>query len=450
MMRIWLRALSAALATAAVVGAGQLGLAYGLGIMRWTQTFEAGNENAWNAQLTWTAWIAALAVVGGAVGGVRVLRRHHRPDGVGAWFAVSLAALVGGAVVVPLVVLPAGDAHVAISVDPALQAGINAGVGLFVGLLAALAVLCARPVGGSVLIAAIWVWAAALVSAFAQLDSADQPHSQRLGVLDLPSTTYNATQNLVLPIMAGIAVGSGVLIAAYSLWLGEHPIAVAASGLAGPALVAAAYLSAGPGISSDHSDQQRPWLGSLVAVGAGVAVSVLITVAALWRRRRATDKATSPKESTLDTGGVPPLKTEPTPPSPQQPMPVRPAPAKAAPATNVGGLAQSAVMTAARTKPATAKAAVKTSTTVQATAPAKASTKGTAKAAPSNGDKDDDYVSWVSGLGAGDEAEEATFGGGGRRAKATEGKAEKVGNEPDDPAAQIPRSRRPWSRSKRG
>lgn len=429
-MRIWLRALSAALATAAIVGAGQLGLAYGLGIMRWTQTFEAGNENAWNAQLTWTVWIAALAVVGGAVGGVRVLRRHHRPDGLGAWFAVSLAAVVGGAVVVPLVVLPAGEAHVAISVDPALQAGINAGVGLVVGLLAALGVLCARPVGGSVLVAALWVWAAALVSAFVQLDSANQSHSRRLGVLELPSATDNATQNMILPIMAGIAVGSGVLIAAYSLWLGEHPIAVGASGLAGPALVAAAYLTAGPGISSDNSDQQRPWLGSLFAVGAGVAVSVLITVAALSRRRRAADSATSARESTSDTSGVLPAKTGPTPPSPRQP------------ATDAGGLAQSAATTVARAKPATAKAVAKASTKVPATTPA--------KAAPSNGDKDDDYVSWVSGLGAGDEAEKATFGGSGRRAKATESNTEKAGNEPGDPTAQISRSRRSRSRSKRG
>lgn len=103
MVRTWVRALSAGLATAAVVGAGQLGLAYGLGVLQWSAPFDAGQENEWSSHLTWVAFIAAVAVVGGAVAGARSLRRSGGADGFGAWLAVSLAALVGGAAVVPLV-----------------------------------------------------------------------------------------------------------------------------------------------------------------------------------------------------------------------------------------------------------------------------------------------------------------------------------------------------------
>jgi hypothetical protein len=285
-VRTWLRALAAALVTAAMLGAGQLGVAYGLGILRWNQTFEAGNENGWSAHLAWTAWIAALAVVGGAVAGVHSLRRHGHRDAAGAWVSLSVAALFGAAVTVPLVALPAREAQVALPLNPALQAGVIAGVGAAVGLFGALAVLCARPVAGGVLFTTVWVWLLALVSAGAQLGSASLPAGQRLGVLRLPGLGDHATQELILPVTVGMAALVALLIAGYARWLGEHPFAVAASGLAGPALLAAAYVVAGPGIAAGHNDQRQPWLAALVSVGAGLAVSVLI---AAVRRRRPVD-----------------------------------------------------------------------------------------------------------------------------------------------------------------
>ena len=101
MMRTWVRALVTALVTAAAAGAGQLGLAYGLGIMRWDQQFT--NQNMWSAQLTWSAWIAAVAVVAGAVSGVASLRRHGHEPHLGSWLGASLAAAGGGLLTVATV-----------------------------------------------------------------------------------------------------------------------------------------------------------------------------------------------------------------------------------------------------------------------------------------------------------------------------------------------------------
>ncbi|HET6211616.1 MAG TPA: hypothetical protein VFE14_01955, partial [Micromonosporaceae bacterium] len=128
------------------------------------------------------------------------------------------------------------------------------------------------------------------------------------GVLRLPALSYHQTQDLVLPVMVGTTVLVAVAIAGYARWIGEHALAGAASGLAGPALVAAAYLVAGAGISADRADQQRPWLASLVAVGAGLAASTLVAVV---RRKRAVEDDTEPAdELTPDT----PARTRPVPP----------------------------------------------------------------------------------------------------------------------------------------
>jgi len=328
-VRTWVRALGAALAAAVVSGAGQLGIAYGLGILRWDQRFPA---DVWKAHLVWVAWIGALAVVAGAVAGARTLPRPT----FGSWLAVSLAGMVGAAVTVPLVALPARAAQVPPPLDPALNAGLAASIGVLVGLFAALAVLCARPVAGSVLVTTLWVWAVGIVSAVARVGetfprgrATGPAFGERLGVLEFSALGERA----VLPVMVVMALLTGVLIGAYARWLGEHPVAVAASGLAGPALVAAAYLFAGPGSGATQRD---PYLASLIAVAAGVAVSVLIAV---LRR---------PRPETM------PAAPEPTP---------KPAPAPKAEVT--------------------------------ATAPPQ----GRAAVPSPRGRHDDDYVSWVSQLG---------------------------------------------------
>jgi len=275
MVGIWVRALVAALATAAMTAAGQLGIGYGLGILRWQQEFVGDDANLWSAHLTWTAWITAIAVIAGALAGVGSLRRHRLHPGFGGWVGATLAAAPGAAVAIPLVAVPASAAELPFT-NPALEAGIAAAVGILAGVFGALAMLCARLIAGSVYATIFWVWAVALASAGAVMGSSTPPRGQRLGVLALPGMSFDLTQDLVLVMTAGTAVLLGGLIAAYGRWLGEHRLVVAASGLAGPALLAAAYLIAGPGLASDPPDQLVPYWAALIGVGAGAVTSVLV------------------------------------------------------------------------------------------------------------------------------------------------------------------------------
>lgn len=310
MVGTWVRTLGAALLTAAVAGAGQLGIAYGLGVLRWDQRFDAGRDNVWSAHLTWAAWIASVAVVIGALAGVRALRRNHIREGLGGWVAVSLAALVGGAVVVPLTTLRAAASVVPIaSVDPELNVGLAAGIGAAVGLFAALAALAARPVAASIIVTVCWVWLAAVVSAGSNVGRATA--DIRVGVVDVDDLGFGLRQLLVLPVLVGVALLTGAAIAGYARWLGETSASLAVCGLAGPALVAAAYIIAGPGISGEHQDQRLPWLASLIAVGAGLAGSVVVTMAG---RRRPESGVTEPVQRPAERPVAP--AAEPVPPPP--------------------------------------------------------------------------------------------------------------------------------------
>jgi hypothetical protein len=64
--RTWGRVLLAALGVALLAGAGQLGFAYGLGIVRFARDFEPV-PSQWTAQLAWVAWFAMTAAIVGAL-----------------------------------------------------------------------------------------------------------------------------------------------------------------------------------------------------------------------------------------------------------------------------------------------------------------------------------------------------------------------------------------------
>ena len=51
-MRFWGRLLAAAFGMAALVGAAQFGVVYGLNVLRLDREFVAGTDNDWNLQLT--------------------------------------------------------------------------------------------------------------------------------------------------------------------------------------------------------------------------------------------------------------------------------------------------------------------------------------------------------------------------------------------------------------
>src|SRR6266542_1871431 len=269
--RAWSRILLWALAGGFLAGAGQLGVAYGLGILRWDRQYMAGNDNVWNAQLTWAGWIAASAVIFGGWAGVWAARHHLRRNlAIGGRILSALAGAVGAAVVVPLAFLRARLPEPAVVAHPGRQAALAAALGLAVGVLVAVVVLSLGPVAGNVVATAAWVWLAAFVSLGRGSDA------PRLAVLDVGSLMVT-----MLFITAVVAAA----IAAVARWAGANRSAAGASGAGGPALVAAAYLIGGTGISEDHSDQLAPFMSALVAVAVGVAVSVAVAVVRKPARR---------------------------------------------------------------------------------------------------------------------------------------------------------------------
>src|SRR3954463_14950560 len=113
--------LGVALGVAALAGASQLGLAYGLGIVGLTRTLDITTRDQWTAQLAWVAWFAMTAAVVGALTGSRLLPRWHPAlrarattqgpveppaPGAGTMIAVAVAAGIGAGVVAPLTMQP--------------------------------------------------------------------------------------------------------------------------------------------------------------------------------------------------------------------------------------------------------------------------------------------------------------------------------------------------------
>jgi hypothetical protein len=90
-LRTWGRVLVTALAVGLLASTSQLGVAFGLGIVRLDRTFAAAEENQWVAQLAWITWIPIVAAVAGAVAGNRRAVRHGYHGGTGSRILYSIA-----------------------------------------------------------------------------------------------------------------------------------------------------------------------------------------------------------------------------------------------------------------------------------------------------------------------------------------------------------------------
>ncbi|MEV6492777.1 hypothetical protein AB0M20_29780, partial [Actinoplanes sp. NPDC051633] len=139
-LRTWAKLLGVTLGVAALAGACQLGLAYGLGILRLTRVLEVAARDQWTAQLAWVAWFAMSAAVIGALAGSRLGGRWRAPATVGTLAALAVAAGVGAALVVPLTMQPARTARIT-GVHPVFVIGLCAALGAAVGIFAAYAAL---------------------------------------------------------------------------------------------------------------------------------------------------------------------------------------------------------------------------------------------------------------------------------------------------------------------
>ncbi len=151
---------------------------------------------------------------------------------------------------------------------------ITASAGILVGAMVALAALSVAPLAGGVSVTVVWVWLVAIASALADISARTQRPAPRLAVVDTP-TLVPADQWWTGPgLMIGMAVVGGALVALVARWGGGGRPWIAMSGLAGPLVVAAAYLLAGPGTADPG--QRDAYYASLIAVAAGLGASALI------------------------------------------------------------------------------------------------------------------------------------------------------------------------------
>jgi hypothetical protein len=346
-LRTWARILLAAFGVSALAGASQLGVAYGLGVVRLTRVFDVTTRDQWTAQLAWVAWFAMVAAVIGALAGARFLQRADGPADVaggtgtsgdtdpadpGLWTNLALAVVagLGASAVVPLTMQPARTAQVA-AVSPTLVIGICATLGALVGVFAgyaALAHLVARWSLGVVIGVA---WLIAIVSVAPSLGAHDPLPAVRLGVFDAGFLAPGTTQRFALFTMPAVALLAGAALGWAARRRGFSAVVIGLAGLPGPALLMLAYLIAGPGEGGQRY-QVVPYWAATAAVGTGVLGAVL---AAMIRRNTENEDGEEPtapeKEPPTDPGagdrpgGHPPLRRRATgAPDPQTPAPADP------------------------------------------------------------------------------------------------------------------------------
>jgi hypothetical protein len=271
--RTWAKLFGASLGAGALAGAGQLGLAYGLGILRLTRVVDVTARDQWMAQLAWVAWIAMTsAVVGGMVG------RLTLPRGAGAFtrLIAAVAAALGSAVVVPLTMEPARTARID-GVRPVFIIGVCAALGAAIGIVAAYAAIARAVARWNLTAMGVAVWVIAIASVAPSLSPSDPLPAVRLGVFDASFLSHSVTQRTALFTMPAVALICGIAVGVAARRRAMSTLGVALSGLAGPALLTMAYLVAGPG-SGDQRYQVVPYWAAMTAAGAGVLGSVLVAV----------------------------------------------------------------------------------------------------------------------------------------------------------------------------
>jgi hypothetical protein len=274
--RTWAKLLGTALGVAALAGASQLGVAYGLGILRLTRVLDTATRDQWTAQLAWVAWLAMMAAVAGALAGGRALDRWRAPAGTATVIGLAVAAGVGAAVVVPLTMQPARTAQIA-GVHPVFVIGLSAGLGALAGAFAAYATLTQLVARWSLVLVGAAIWLIALISVMPSLAPDDPLPAVRLGVFDAGFLSPAVTQRTALFTMPALALLAGATLGWVARRREMPTLTIALAGLPGPALLTLAYLIAGPGSGTERY-QVVPYWAAMTATGAGVLGSVLAAV----------------------------------------------------------------------------------------------------------------------------------------------------------------------------
>ncbi|MFC0005074.1 hypothetical protein [Micromonospora siamensis] len=358
----WGGAVATAIGVAAGAGAAQLGFGYGLGIINWTPPAGAGDaEAAWVASLVWATWIAASSVIAGAVCGQRLSARAGADDAPGGTlrrWTLAAAGAVGALITVLLVAVPARAAVVPDSFSPQSIAAGYAGIGVLIGLLAAGWVLHTRSAAANVIATAAWLWLLAVASVVDGVLAGRGLTTAQLGIWQLSADRagFWIRDYFYWP-GAVLAMGSAALIGALAARRGARDagrrIGAAASGAAGPLLVAVAYFLAVPRLATIGREQVSAHLTAPYAVIAGVAASVLVAALAQRAERRSTDPAGAVAVPRQRTGDDPVT----SPAEPADPGPAAVSVAGAAASTTGRSTAPAAGTTASSTEYRSASAA---------------------------------------------------------------------------------------------
>ncbi|BCL14915.1 hypothetical protein [Micromonospora sagamiensis] len=296
-VRGWGGTLATAVGIAAGAGAAQLGFGYGLGIISWTPPGPgagASSDTLWATSLGWATWIAATSTIAGAVGAQRLTRRstgahaRTRPGGIPAVLAAAFGALVA----VLLVAVPARVAAPTDTVDPQSMAAAYAGAGLLVGVLVAIWAQRSPPAAANIVASIGWLWALAVAAVVDGVLAGRGMTSAQLGFWQLADRPGIRLGDHLSWLAAVLSLGSALVIGALTARRAARAtyrrVGAAASGAAGPLLVAVACLLTVPRLPEIGAEQLSAQLVAAYAVVTGVAGSVL--VAALAQRR---DEATA-------------------------------------------------------------------------------------------------------------------------------------------------------------
>ncbi|PYC73511.1 hypothetical protein C7C45_07615 [Micromonospora arborensis] len=343
----WGVSIATAIGVAAGAGAAQLGFGYGLGVITWTPTDAGATDTAWADGLAWATWLAASSTVLGAVCAQRLHQRNasapaepqvdegpdsatspeqpsqgahttgteatgthsapHDRGGLLRRVALALGAGLGGLVTVLLIAVPARVATGADTGAPQRTAAVQATLGILIGVLVAIWALRSRVAAINVTATAAWLWLLAVVSVIDGVRVGRGLTGAQLGTwqLDPDHPRYWISDQLYWP-GALLALVPALLIGALAARSAGHRVGVAASGAAGPVLVALAYLTTLPHWSTLGPAQLSTQLIAPYAVIAGIGGSVLAAVLAERADRSVAASAAQADPAAADRTDPPP------------------------------------------------------------------------------------------------------------------------------------------------
>ncbi|MEU1234591.1 hypothetical protein AB0N38_12785 [Micromonospora aurantiaca] len=301
--RGWGGSTAAALGVAAGAGAAQLGFGYGLGIINWVPDGAVRAEAAWVASLAWATWIAATSVIVGAVCAQRLRGGDDESPGTLPRLGLALAAGVGAIVTVLLVAVPARAARVPDVSSPQAVAAAYAGAGLVLGVLLAVWALHTRAAATNLIATTGWLWLLAVVSVVDGVIAGRGLTTAQLGIWQISADRgafwirdYFYWPGALLSVLSALVIG--LVAARRAARTPEIRVGAAASGAAGPLLVALAYLLAVPRLAGIAAEQLSAHLIAPYAVIAGVGGSMVMAALAQRAERRSAERVTVPRQRT--------------------------------------------------------------------------------------------------------------------------------------------------------